>query len=116
MVIADARHERQIIERAKATDGVADPTPLTEQGRPGSGPTRIVDGKIRVDVTLKDAADSDAADSAAAKATVSRMRSALHRVDGTDALVGGYTAQQYDTRTTAERDRMLIVPLSWPSS
>jgi RND superfamily putative drug exporter len=111
VVIADARHEKQIIERAKATDGVADPTPLTEQGRPGSGPTRIVDGKIRVDVTLKDAADSDAADSAAAKAPVSRMRSALHRVDGADALVGGYTAQQYDTRTTAERDRMLIVPV-----
>lgn len=78
-MIADARHEKQIIERAKATDGVADATPLTEQGRPGSGPTRIVDGKIRV--------------------------------DGADALVGGYTAQQYDTQTTAERDRMLIVPV-----
>ncbi|MFB7999919.1 MMPL family transporter [Streptomyces sp. NPDC056002] len=106
VVIADARHEKQIIERAKATDGVADATALTEQGRPGSGPTRIVDGKISVDVTLKDAADSDAA-----KATVSRMRSALHKVDGADALVGGYTAQQYDTQKTAERDRKLIVPV-----
>ncbi|MGW1950972.1 MMPL family transporter, partial [Streptomyces sp. NPDC001940] len=106
VVIADARHEKQIVERAKATDGVADATPLTEQGRPGSGPNRVVDGKIRVDVTLKDAADSDAA-----KATVSRMRSALHQVDGADALVGGYTAQQYDTQKTAEHDRMLIVPV-----
>ncbi|MFE6752840.1 MMPL family transporter [Streptomyces sp. NPDC057684] len=106
VVIADARHEKQIIERAEATDGVADAIPLTEQGHPGSGPTRVVDGKIRVDVTLSDAADSDAA-----KATVSRMRSALHQVDGADALVGGYTAQQYDTQKTAERDRMLIVPV-----
>ncbi|MFE6961533.1 MMPL family transporter [Streptomyces sp. NPDC057696] len=106
VVIADARHEKQIIERAEATDGVADAIPLTEQGHPGSGPTRVVDGKIRVDVTLKDTADSDAA-----KATVSRMRSALHQVDGADALVGGYTAQQYDTQKTAERDRMLIVPV-----
>ncbi|MFB6679303.1 MMPL family transporter [Streptomyces sp. NPDC056390] len=106
VVIADARHEKQIIERAEATDGVADAIPLTEQGHPGSGPTRVVDGKIRVDVTLKDAADSDAA-----KATVSRMRSALHQVDGADALVGGYTAQQYDTQKTAEHDRMLIVPV-----
>lgn len=65
-----------------------------------------MDGRIRVDVTLKDAADSDAA-----KATVSRMRSALHQVDGADALVGGYTAQQYDTQKTAERDRTLIVPV-----
>ncbi|MFD5124323.1 MMPL family transporter [Streptomyces sp. NPDC058385] len=106
VVIADAQHEKQIIARAKATDGVADATPLTGQGRPGSGPTRVVDGRIRVDVTLKDAADSDAA-----KATVSRMRSALHQVDGADALVGGYTAQQYDTQKTAERDRALIVPV-----
>ncbi|MFB7711842.1 MMPL family transporter [Streptomyces sp. NPDC056105] len=106
VVIADAQHEKRIVERAKATDGVADATALTEQGRPGSGPARVVDGKIRVDVTLKDAADSDAA-----KATVSRMRSALHQVDGADALVGGYTAQQYDTQKTAEHDRMLIVPV-----
>ncbi|GAA0652427.1 hypothetical protein GCM10009535_33530 [Streptomyces thermocarboxydovorans] len=30
---------------------------------------------------------------------------------GADALVGGYTAQQYDTLRTAERDRALIVPV-----
>ena len=30
---------------------------------------------------------------------------------GADALVGGTTAQQYDTRLTAERDRALIVPV-----
>ncbi|WP_338703266.1 MMPL family transporter [Streptomyces sp. Q6] len=106
VVIADARYEKQVTERAKATDGVADATLLTGQGRPGAGAPRIVDGRIRVDVTLKDAADSDAA-----KATVSRLRTALHQIDGADAVVGGYTAQQYDTQTTAERDRMLIVPV-----
>lgn len=61
---------------------------------------------MRVDVTLKDPADSDAA-----KETVVQLRTALHSVDGADALVGGYTAQQYDTQHTAERDRTLIVPV-----
>ncbi|MYW63046.1 MMPL family transporter [Streptomyces sp. SID8379] len=106
VVIADAGHEKQIVERAEATTGVADATPLTGQGRPGAGDTRVVDGRIRVDVTLEDAADSDAA-----KATVARLRTALHGIDGADALVGGYTAQQYDTQKTAERDRVLIVPV-----
>ncbi|MFJ8826583.1 MMPL family transporter [Streptomyces sp. NPDC102467] len=106
VVIADARHQQEVSERAEATEGVADAAALTEQGRPGGGPARVVDGKVRVDVTLKDPADSDAA-----KATVSRLRSALHGIDGADALVGGYTAQQYDTQHTAERDRTLIVPV-----
>ncbi|MFJ2472160.1 MMPL family transporter [Streptomyces sp. NPDC087659] len=64
------------------------------------------DGKVRIDVTLEDAADSDAA-----KDTVVRLRDAVHAVPGADALVGGYTAQQYDTQRTAERDRLLIVPV-----
>ncbi|MFE6893972.1 MMPL family transporter [Streptomyces sp. NPDC057694] len=106
VVIADAGHEKGIVERAEAVPGVADVTPVTGQGRPGSGQTRVVDGRIRVDVTLKDAADSDAA-----KATVARLRTALHGIDGADALVGGYTAQQYDTQHTAEHDRALIVPV-----
>ncbi|MER5946720.1 MMPL family transporter [Streptomyces sp. NPDC001904] len=106
VVIADADHEARIVGRAKAVPGVADVTPVTGQGRPGAGKARVVDGRIRVDVTLEDAADSDAA-----KATVARLRTALHGIDGADALVGGYTAQQYDTQRTAEHDRALIVPV-----
>ncbi|MFD7534635.1 MMPL family transporter [Streptomyces sp. NPDC059819] len=105
VVIAHAGSQDKIIARAKATDGVADAKALSERGRPG-GSARVVDGKVRVDVTLKDPADSDAA-----KATISRLRPALHSVEGADALVGGYTAQQYDTQRTAERDRTLIVPV-----
>ncbi|MFJ9038580.1 MMPL family transporter [Streptomyces sp. NPDC102406] len=105
VVIAEAGHAREVTARAEATGGVADAAALGAQGRPG-GPARVVDGKVRIDVTLKDPADSDAA-----KATISRLRSALHGVDGADALVGGYTAQQYDTQHTAERDRALIVPV-----
>ncbi|GAA1588562.1 hypothetical protein GCM10009731_47790 [Streptomyces globosus] len=64
------------------------------------------DGRVRIDATLEAAADSDAA-----KATVERLREQVHAVPGADAIVGGYTAQQYDTQQTAARDRNVIVPI-----
>ncbi|MFD7512603.1 MMPL family transporter, partial [Streptomyces sp. NPDC059853] len=64
------------------------------------------DGTVRIDATLADSADSEAA-----QRTVERLRTAVHAIDGADALVGGYTAQQYDTQETASRDRLIIVPI-----
>lgn len=84
---------------------MASAAPVNASGAPG-GEALVVDGRARVDVTLRAAADSDAA-----KDTVARLRAALHDVPGANALVGGYTAQQYDTLRTAERDRTLIVPV-----
>ncbi len=77
-----------------------------ERERPAGRRTLVVDGKVRIDATLEDAADSDGA-----KETVAALRTAVHAVPGSDALVGGYTAQQYDTQRTAEDDRTLIVPV-----
>ncbi|MER6347160.1 MMPL family transporter [Streptomyces sp. NPDC001595] len=105
VVVADADRLPQVLTAAKATEGVAAAAGVTESGRPGGDPL-VVDGRVRVDVTLRAAADSDAA-----KDTVARLRTALHAVPGADAKVGGYTAQQYDTLRTAERDRSLIVPV-----
>ncbi len=62
--------------------------------------------RVRLDDTLKDPTDSDAA-----KETVVRLRDAVHGVNGADGLVGGYTAQQYDTQQAAEHDRVLIMPV-----
>jgi RND superfamily putative drug exporter len=106
VIIANADRVARVTSAARATDGVASAAAVTESGRPGGGAPRTVDGRVRVDVTLRSAADSDAA-----KATVARLRTAVHAVPGADALVGGYAAQQYDTRQTAERDRTLIVPV-----
>ncbi|WP_327410541.1 MMPL family transporter [Streptomyces sp. NBC_01281] len=106
VIIAGADRLSQVITAARGTDGVASAAAVTESGRPGGGDPKVVDGRVRVDVTLRAAADSDAA-----KSTVARLRDALHAVPDADALVGGYTAQQYDTRQTAERDRTLIVPV-----
>ncbi|WP_149030623.1 MMPL family transporter, partial [Kitasatospora sp. MBT66] len=72
---------------------------------PGAAPL-VVDGRVRLEATLTDPADSDAA-----IATVLRLRDAVHAVPDARALVGGYTAQQEDTRTTAAHDRRLITPV-----
>ncbi|MFF2041509.1 MMPL family transporter [Kitasatospora sp. NPDC058170] len=103
VVIASAGHA-EAVAAAAAVPGVAGVRPYTG-GAPG-GPPKVVDGRIRLDATLADPADSDAA-----VATVRRLRAAVHTVPGAAALVGGYTAQQDDTRFTAERDRALIAPV-----
>ncbi|MFD7135771.1 MMPL family transporter [Streptomyces sp. NPDC059894] len=105
VVIADADRVERVVATAGRTEGVASAAPVGASGQSGGEPL-VVDGRVRVDVTLSAAADSDAA-----KDTVARLRTALHAVPGADALVGGYTAQQYDTLRTAERDRTLIVPV-----
>ena len=44
-------------------------------------------------------------------ATLQRLRAAVHAVPGAEAKVGGYTAQQYDTRVTARHDRTVVIPV-----
>ncbi|WP_055598509.1 MMPL family transporter [Streptomyces aureus] len=106
IVITDADAAARVTSAAERVEGVDSAAAVTASGRPGAGAPLVVDGRVRIDVTLTDAADSDAA-----AAAVARLRASVHAVPGADALVGGYTAQRYDTQRTAERDRMLIVPV-----
>ncbi|MFC8858523.1 MMPL family transporter [Streptomyces sp. NPDC057144] len=106
VVIAEADRLDPVLRAARDTDGVASAAAVTDSGRPGAGAPLVVDGRVRIDATLEAPADSDAA-----KSTVVRLRAAVHEVSGADALVGGYTAQQYDTQETAAEDRTLIVPV-----
>ncbi|MFJ1569122.1 MMPL family transporter [Streptomyces erythrochromogenes] len=106
VIIANAAKASDVQAAARATDGVATAAPVTASGRPGNAEPLVVDGRIRIDATLEDAADSDAA-----KNTVAELRTRLHAVQDADAIVGGYTAQQYDTQQTAARDREVIVPV-----
>jgi RND superfamily putative drug exporter len=106
VIIADADRTAEVTAAARDTDGVADAGAVSANGRPGAGKPLVVDGRVRIDATLEASADSDAA-----KATVERLRERVHAVPGADALVGGYTAQQYDTQETAARDRAVIVPI-----
>ena len=106
VIIADADRTTEVTAAARSTDGVASAGAVPASGRPGAGKPLVVDGRVRIDATLTAAADSDAA-----KDTVERLRTRVHAVSGADALVGGYTAQQYDTQQTAARDRTVIVPI-----
>ena len=106
VIVADAGTVDQVTAAAAGTDGVVSALPVTVSGRPGVGAPQVAEGKVRINATLEAPADSDAA-----KETVARLRDAVHAVPGADALVGGYTAQQYDTQQTSARDRLLIVPV-----
>ncbi|WP_030761642.1 MMPL family transporter [Streptomyces sp. NRRL F-2664] len=107
VVIADAGRAAEVRAAAEGTDGVAAVVPVTAGGRPGGpGAPLVVDGRVRLDATLEAAADSDDA-----KRTVELLRERVHAVAGADALVGGYTAQQFDTQQTSARDRAVIVPV-----
>ncbi|MEU8848064.1 MMPL family transporter [Streptomyces sp. NPDC048564] len=106
VIIADADRTAEVTAAAEDTEGVAAAGAVSASGRPGAGEPLVVDGRVRIDATLEAAADSDAA-----KGTVERLRENVHAVSGAGALVGGYTAQQYDTQQTAARDRTVIVPV-----
>ncbi|MFI5570219.1 MMPL family transporter [Streptomyces sp. NPDC051740] len=106
VIIADAGRADAVTAAAKDTAGVASAGAVSASGRPGAGEPQVVDGRVRIDATLDAAADSDAA-----KETIERLRDDVHAVPGADALVGGYTAQQYDTQRTAAHDRTVIVPV-----
>ncbi|MDQ1292737.1 MAG: putative drug exporter of the superfamily, partial [Actinomycetota bacterium] len=79
----------------------AAPGPAGEQTDP-----KVVDGRVEIEVTLTEPADSPSADR-----TVESLRTALDDV-GPDAFVGGRTAQNLDSRRTASADRNRIIPVT----
>jgi putative drug exporter of the RND superfamily len=109
IIVANASSVDGVVAAAKATDGVADVAAYTgaPPGVPATGlPPKEVDGRVLLEVTL-----SDAADSPEAIATVQSLRDNVHAVEGADALVGGQTASQLDVDTASLHDRNLIIPV-----
>ncbi|MET8381919.1 MMPL family transporter [Streptosporangium canum] len=103
VIVAPAERAAAVAEAAGGVEGVSDASAVTRSGRPGDTP-KIVDGRVLVEATLRDAPDSDAAQD-----TVKRLRAALAPENG--VMVGGYSAQRYDTTETAKNDTLLIVPV-----
>lgn len=97
---------------AEGVDGVQSVTVTSQEpaggpptaGAPPAGPL-VVDGRVRLEVTLEPAADTPAAED-----VVRELRTALDQV-GTDVLVGGNTAANLDTRDASGRDLRVIVPV-----
>jgi putative drug exporter of the RND superfamily len=110
IVIGPADQTDAMVSAISDLPGVAAVVPYTgaAPGAPGgqSPPPKVVDGRVELQVTL-----TDPADSAAAEETVVAMRSVLDEVAGTDALVGGTTAVNYDTKQASERDNKVVIPL-----
>jgi len=94
-VVTGAGQVAEVVAAARGVSGVAGAQPVAEAG-----------DLALVQVVLADPPDSDAAVD-----TVGRLRSAVHAVPGADALVGGTTAVDLDTRDAARRDLVMIIPL-----
>lgn len=122
LVVGDRDAIDDLADAARELDGVDDvvavssnsPTgtmPVGTDAEPFPFPTTVpleptvVDGRIMLQVTL-----SDAADSAEAEQTVRELRDAVHAVDG-GSIVGGVTATAVDTDDTSIRDRTVIIPV-----
>ncbi|MGH3322741.1 MAG: MMPL family transporter [Streptosporangiaceae bacterium] len=107
VIIGPADAGRRMTAVAREVEGINGAAPLGPDGRPvGSGEDPAVKGGlVQIQATLRAAPDSDVA-----IATVGDLRAAEHAAVPR-AKVGGTTAIQLDTRTTAERDRRLIIPV-----
>jgi RND superfamily putative drug exporter len=94
----------EVAQAAAATDDVAAVVPFTTgPPLPGAEPL-VVDGLVRLDVTLDVAPDSTAAVDA-----VQNLRTTLDAADP-EAIVGGETASNLDARESGARDLRVIVP------
>ena len=102
-VIAKNGHEGQVLEAAKAVDGVKDAAIATI---PGSGTVLAGDEYTKIDVTLE--AESLSAESFA---TIRELRTAVQDVAGADALVGGAEAEELAVAEAYQKDQATIIPI-----
>ncbi|MEU4243527.1 MMPL family transporter [Actinoplanes sp. NPDC026619] len=79
------------------------------QGIPGVA--QAIPGETRggwVDISVF---PKDAPDTTAEYDTIKRVRTAVHAVNGAEAIVGGPSAEHLDTDVTTRRDQKLVIPL-----
>ncbi|MGC9541009.1 MMPL family transporter [Streptomyces sp. UG1] len=102
LVIVSNQAQAQQVGRAVAeTRGVV---PESLGLPPGAKP--LHEGKVLLEATMTDPADSEAA-----KQTVERVRDAVHAIPDADAQVGGGTAALLDMDRATTHDNILIIPL-----
>ncbi|MGW2519843.1 MMPL family transporter [Streptomyces sp. NPDC001617] len=102
LVIVSNKAQATQVGRAVAADrGVV---PQSIGVPPGTAPEH--NGQVLFEATMRAPSDSDAA-----KATVERVRDAVHAVPGADAQVGGGTAALLDMENAQTHDNYLVIPL-----
>ena len=96
------------IAKLRTNPGVDSVVPMTDgfvvPGQP-MPPTKVVDGNILLNVTLKYAPDSKEA-----IAMIPGLRADMEKLDPT-ILVGGSTSVTYDINQASKHDRNLIIPI-----
>ncbi|WP_104086878.1 MMPL family transporter [Arthrobacter sp. GMC3] len=106
VIIADQGKQAQVVSAVEGVKGIASASVYTGSGRPDATAAPVVkDGRVLINATLADQADSDAAEQ-----VVQDLRAQLPAVDS-GVLVGGVSAIALDTNVTAQRDLVKIVPL-----
>lgn len=100
VIVAPEAKAQAVADAAAATQGIKDVTVGTVPGVP---PT-VVDGRVLIQATLVEAADS-----AGAQDVVAALRGSLDAVTP-EALVGGATATDVDVRDASNRDLRTIIP------
>lgn len=88
-------HQEQVLDVVQRTRGVAVAVP----------------GETRGGWTDISVFPTDAPDTAAEYDTIKRVRTAVHAVNGAEAIVGGPSAEHLDTELTTSRDEKLVIPL-----
>lgn len=102
LVIVSNKAQATQVGRAVAADRGVVPTSIGIP--PGTAPEH--NGQVLFEATMRAPADSDAA-----KATVQRVRHAVHVVPNADAQVGGGTAALLDMENAQTHDNYLVIPL-----
>ncbi|QIK75469.1 MMPL family transporter [Nocardioides piscis] len=95
LIVANADQADAVRDAATGIEGVEEPSPPVSK-----------DGVAFIEATI----DDDPSTRAAFE-TVERVRTAVHDVDGADALVGGGSAFFLDTLNASERDSIVIIPI-----
>ncbi|GIF17477.1 membrane protein [Paractinoplanes tereljensis] len=88
-------YQERVLNVVKDIPGVAQAIPGETRG-----------GWVDISVFPKDAPDT-----AAEYDTIKRVRTAVHAVNGAEAIVGGPSAEHLDTDVTTSRDQKLVIPL-----
>lgn len=106
LIIADQAKADQVLTAVTGTPGIGEASIYTGSGRPGpEAQPSVQDGRVLINATLEDQADSDAAEQ-----VIVELRDNLPATDSS-VLVGGVSAIALDTNVTAQRDLVKIVPL-----
>ena len=118
-IVAPEQTLDEVAKSLEAIDGVASVSVRANNSPSGSLPLtgeqaqipifaaatpKVVDGEVLIEATLQDAADSPEAEE-----TVVAIRESLHGVDES-IIVGGPSATQLDTKTSAQHDRAVVIP------